>query len=72
MPTHCQTCGEPTGHLWRIYLNLVEKFSRDRKDDETPEYKARQILIDEHGLDGYKQCCLYAFIVNHDLTNIIT
>lgn len=74
MPTHCQTCGEPVGHLWRIYLKLVDDFSKDRKesDTETPEYKARQVLIDKHGLDGSKQCCLYAHMVNHDLTNIIT
>lgn len=70
-PTHCQTCGEPIGHLWRIYLELVEKFSKE-KDDRTPEYRARQVLIDKHGLDGSKQCCLYAQMVNHDLTNVIT
>ena len=73
-PTHCQTCGEPIGHLWRIYLELVEKFSKERKDEDekpTPEYLARQELIDKHGLDGSKQCCLYAQLVNHDLTNII-
>lgn len=71
IPTHCQTCGEPIGHLWETYVELVQQFAHeDKKTDKkpklSPEYRARQILIDEHGLDGRRQCCLYAFPVNYD------
>ncbi len=88
IPTHCQTCGEPIGHLNGIYLKLVEKYAREQKvnvvpeasidrpmsvisKQPTPEYLARQDLITLHGLDGRRQCCLYALFVNYDITDII-
>jgi len=72
IPTHCQTCGEPIGHLYSKYLKLVQEFSKSSKDDKyTPEFKARQELIDKDGLDGRRQCCLYALLVNHDITDSV-
>lgn len=86
IPPLCQTCGQPIGHLYQIYLETLQKLSREanvavgpnqesqpeRLNQPTPEYLARQTLIKEHGLDGRRQCCLYAMMVNHDVTDIIT
>lgn len=85
--THCQTCGEPVGHLYGIYLELVAKYAHEQKVDlnpdseenfderpankPTPEFLARQDLIDKHGFDGRRQCCLYALFVNYDITDIV-
>ena len=84
IPTHCQTCGEPMGHLEPIYKEYVRKFAKELKlpidqpdfdrqtqPGPTPEFLARQKLIDEHGMDGRRLCCLYALFVNHDITDII-
>lgn len=79
IPTHCQTCGEPIGHLWEIYVELVQKYASEdkklpegKKPETTPEYRARQDLIEKHDLDGRRQCCLYAHIVNYDATDLIS
>ena len=77
IPTHCQTCGEPIGHLWEKYVELVQTFAKENKDNNkkspfSPEYQARQELITNHGLDGRRQCCLYALIVTYDATDIIS
>lgn len=84
IPTHCQTCGEPIGHLESIYKGYVIKiakemklpidnadFIRQKQSGPTPEYLARKKLIEEHGLDGRRECCLYALFVNHDITDIV-
>lgn len=77
IPTHCQTCGEPIGHLYEEFVELVQQFAREDKDakekpKQSPEYRARQKLIKEKGLDGRRQCCLYALPVNYDATDIIS
>ena len=86
--THCQTCGQPIGHLYTLYIDLVNKYAREQKvdinpDDEddpglearknkpSPEYLARQELIDKHKMDGRRECCLYALLVNYDITDIV-
>jgi DNA-directed RNA polymerase subunit N (RpoN/RPB10) len=88
--THCQTCGEPVGHLYPLYLELVSKYATEQKVDlnpdsedgdegkegrsarrPSPEFLARQDLIDKHGLDGRRECCLYALFVNYDITDIV-
>lgn len=72
IPPLCQTCGEPIGHLYNIYLKLVQEFSKNKKENSnSPEYLARQELIDKHNLDPRRQCCLYAFIVNHDISDAV-
>lgn len=77
IPILCQTCGEPIGHLWKKYVESVQKYARldkerGQKAKESPEYRARQELIDQHGLDGRRQCCLYAFPVNYDASDQIS
>tara|TARA_R100001163_G_C5068178_1_gene208075 strand:- start:1797 stop:2072 length:276 start_codon:yes stop_codon:yes gene_type:complete len=85
---HCQTCGEPIGHLYEPYLELVQKYADELKVDlnpdsgddsgnegrpnkPSPEYMARQDLIDKNDLDGRRECCLYALFVNYDITDIV-
>lgn len=73
----CFTCGQPIGHLHKIYKKLVEEFSEndiDFGDDniKTPEAKAIHILSKKHGFDPRAYCCSIKIICNYDITNMVS
>ena len=59
IPMVCFTCGKPISHLYNLYLELVEKYSKI--DKPTAVFKALADL--KIGTD----CCRRMFITHHDM-----
>ncbi len=71
IPINCKSCGQPVGHLFKIYKELILKYSSKHSDKYSPEYLALKELIEKHNFDPSRYCCRITMICTYDATDII-
>lgn len=74
----CFTCGQPLGHLYKVYRKLVEKYSEiepssnSSPDIQTPEARALLELAQKHDFDTRSYCCRKTILCNYDITDMVS
>ena len=70
----CPSCGQPVGHLWYTYQDLIRKYQNSDQPTKlkvTPEYLALKELAEKHGFDPERYCCRRTLECTYDATDII-